>query len=160
MYSVHLRKEIHVFLTHPIGRHDIMSNLAGEGQQVWTYAKITSDLPWYLVSYDLKFPEYSVGESMCCSAVEQLIKLLSYDEDTLVVKHVMLVSPYYMNQSSDWQMDPLHQIWEGQSAEDGHTVLVFKLADGRQFVDEFRNIDTSTLRDMTCLMAFTPAPTH
>ena len=58
-----------------------------------------------------------------------------------------------MNETEDWLMEPLREIWCGQDPKHGDKVFVYTLVDGRHYVDSIRAVECSELQDLECVVS-------
>lgn len=132
-----------------------MSALAGQDRDIWSYVHLTLSRPWFFATYSLNSPQGQVGETALLSSVEQVSQLLEGGSDSVEVQQLMLVSPGELNRAGSWQMEPLLEIWRGRLADSNDRVLMYRLADGRHYIDCHRQeVELSQLSDLACLATF------
>ena len=129
-----------------------MSALAGEGQNVWNYISLTLSKPWFLVSYIAHSHEGDIGETLLLSCPSQVVDVLKKSTQEIEVRQVQLVSPKHLNNSLQWQMDPLLEVWRGTGENAG--AYTYVLEDGRQYINTLGVVDSAQTNNMTCLFRF------
>jgi hypothetical protein len=131
-----------------------MSALAGKGEHVWTYVNLTHETAWFCASYVLRNSDTCPWtETMLLSSAEQVAEACCSFRELIKVTRLMLVSPGRMNETDDWLMEPLREIWCGRDPKHGDKVYVYALADGRRYVDSISAVDCSELQDFECLVS-------
>lgn len=128
-----------MFLTSINARDPMMSALAGEDQHVWTYLNLTSARPWFLASFRVETPESEITETVFLAYVEQVCDLLRQQQDDFQVTQLLLVSPGWLNESGNWLMQPLQEIWLGDRGIG--RAYMYCLPDGTQYIDSAASKD-------------------
>ena len=151
-----------VFRTSDHARHPIMSAFAGTGENVWTYVNLTHETVWFCASFVVRRSDTCAWpETMLLSKAEQVVDLCSNFGSLIEMTRLMLVSPGRMNNTEDWLMEPLGEIWRGQDPAHGGEVFVYTLLDGRQYVDSVHTVLHSDLQELECIVNLTGhAKTH
>jgi hypothetical protein len=131
-----------------------MSALAGKGEHVWTYVNLTHETVWFCVSFVVRKSDTCAWpETMLLSSVEQVAEVCRNFRELIEVTRLMLVSPGRMNETEDWLMEPLREIWCGRDPTHGDKVFVYSLADGRHYVDSIRAVERAHLQDLECVVS-------
>lgn len=143
-----------MFQTASHAEHPLMSAIAGEGQQVWTYVNLAANVPWFYASYFLHTPEGDIWENIMLSTVEQVADLMAQDKHMVKMKSLMLVSPSRLNKSNGWLMEPLAKIWDARIGETDHHAQIFELAGGTKYIDSFQDLELTQLCDVRCIVRF------
>lgn len=132
-----------------------MSALAGNDQHVWSCVSFTSNRAYYFVTYTAYWPEGALGKNILLSSISQVIEFMKENGKQYFINQLILVSPQHINKSPYWRMDPLLEIWSDVH-RDGQ-LLIYRLADGRQYVDELAIFEPTQTDRMKCLLRF-PQP--
>lgn len=120
-----------LFETNDADRHALGGFFAGEGGHAWTQLRLDSFSPYFQV----------VAKSTCRPLMETV---LIGNVDTLMDylsglkgqgAQVLLVSPWYLNKSRHWKIEPLAEIWEGCSPDSPATLFVkYVLGNDREYL--------------------------
>lgn len=131
-----------------------MSALAGKGEHVWTYVNLTHETVWFCASFVVRKSDTCAWpETMLLSSVEQVAEVCRSFRELIEVTRLMLISPGRMNETEDWRMEPLREIWCGRDPGHGDKVFVYTLVDGRHYVDSIRAVECSELLDLECVVS-------
>lgn len=131
-----------------------MSALAGKGEHVWTYVNLTHETVWFCASFVVRKSENCAWpETMLLSSAEQVVDVCRNFRERIEVTRLMLVSPSRMNETEDWLMEPLREIWCGRDPGHGDKVFVYTLDDGRHYVDSLRAVECADLLDLECVVS-------
>lgn len=141
-----------MFQSSSTARHPVFSAVAGQNQHVWTYVNLILNRPWFFSTYTLHTPEGDLVENILLGSVEQVVDLFLRNGSEITISQLFLVSPKHLNESNFWRMEPLAEIWCGKP-ENG-TTFMYRLADGRQYVDAIGTHDSPYDEDLTCVVAF------
>lgn len=123
-----------------------MSAVAGDGEHVWSYVRLTVSRPWFFVVYTLHTEEGDLGDQLLLSVPEQVADMFRRNGNEITVNQLMLVSPHHLNCSEHWLMEPIAQIWRGKRGT--RTVFVYRLADGREYLDDTNPAGRHKLAEM------------
>lgn len=136
-----------------VGLPDIFS---GQGLRVWWYVQQRLHTHWFHVTYLEKYNED--GEELVFSHLiffthqDHLIQFAELPEKK--IEHVYIVTPKHMNGSSHWKMESLKEIWEADEPENrGQHAHIFKLGDGKEYVDSGLGTPASILTNKICLFS-------
>ncbi|MBL8405807.1 MAG: hypothetical protein JNL16_14780 [Dechloromonas sp.] len=133
-----------------------MSAFAGTGENVWTYVNLTHETVWFCASFVVRKSDSSQWpETMLLSKAEQVVHLYRNFGSLIEMTRLMLVSPGRMNNTGDWLMEPLGEIWRGQDPAHGGEIFVYTLLDGRQYVDSVHTVLRSDLLELECIVNLT-----
>lgn len=144
-----------MFQTESNAHHPFLSALAGENRDVWTYVNLPLNRPWFYAMYSVNLLEGGIDETVLLSSVDQVTDLLHQCSTEIKVRQLMLVSPGSLNQTGHWRMEPLKEIWRGQLTDGGNQIDMFRLADGRHYINcHIQYLDLSQISDLTCLASF------
>lgn len=145
-----------MFRTSDHSRHPVLSALAGPGGHVWSYVNLTHEKAWFFASYLVRKSDTSTWpETILLSSVDQVSELCRGFSDTIENTRLMLVSPVRVNQTDTWLMEPLKEVWCGRDPMYDDDVFVYKLVDGRQYLDSKRAVDASVLVGLNCKVCIT-----
>lgn len=145
-----------VFRTSEHSRHPILSALSGRNEHVWSYVNLTHEKPWFYASYIVKKSETIIWpETILLSAVEQVKELFCGFRELLENRSLLLVSPDRVNQTGNWQMEPLKEIWSAFDPVHQDKVFVYVLANGRRYIDSNAPVDFPALQDCQCIVSTT-----
>lgn len=131
-----------------------MSAIAGDNQHVWTYVNLALNAPWFCASYVQRTPDGVISETVLLSSPNQIAELVSRNADSIAVTQLMLVSPSRLNKTETWQMEPLCEVWRGRSTKNNAAVVMYRLTDGRRYVDSSESSEPSELVDLDCVVSF------
>ena len=146
-----------MFLTTPTDRHPIKSAIAGHGCDDWTHVTLTIDFPWYCLSYSSRaHATLGVSGTEFLSKPDQVAEFLGHTSNIIQVDQLLLVSPPRLNQTKQWQMEPLSEVWRGQFKGDCLYVHVYVLQDGRRYVDSPNQSAIKSLTNLTPLLKYSP----
>lgn len=100
----------------------------------WAYVEHTLQRPWFYVATTTIGPDgvSSVFSMIMACSEPMLSTILGFHGRTLRVESVLLVSPAHINQTGDWQMQPLERLEKYSSA--AATAFVYWLLDGKKYV--------------------------
>ena len=134
-----------------------MSAVAGADQDVWSYVSLTVNRPWFFVEFALHTEDGDIDEQMLLSEPEQVVDLFRRNGTEITVGQLMLVSPRHFNKTDRWQMDQLVEIWR---AKHGRRTFMYRLADGRECLDESGVGSGRNPEELTCLVRFVSRETE
>lgn len=145
-----------MFRTSDHSRHPVLSALAGRGGHVWSYVNLTHEKVWFYASYWIRKSETSAWpETILLSTADQVGELFHGFREQITDTRLMLVSPGRVNQTDDWLMEPLKEIWCGREPVHQDKVFVFVLIDGRRYIDAKRAVGYAELLDLECIVSIT-----
>lgn len=121
-----------MFETHDSAKLPFFANI---GEHYWSYVGIHFQHAWLHATYiNTSEEDCSVTETIILSRVSQLIELSKREHTTITF--VDLASPGYMNGSTRWKMEPLHEIWLCASHDHpNQQAHVFLLENGMRYED-------------------------
>lgn len=122
-----------MFETHDIAEVPIHSLIADDGARLWQYVALRIHIPWFHVVYTET--EAETSGMIFLSNTEQLLDL--QQQIGIKIKQVDLVSPGYINGSTNWKMEPLKEIWEGLELglSNEQKLLLYVLNNGNRYVN-------------------------
>lgn len=146
-----------MFLTTSSNRHPIKSALAGHGRDVWTHITLTMNFPWYCLTCSYKHgADAGLEQTRFLSDPVQVGEYLGALQDDIQVDQLLLVSPSRLNQTNNWQMEPLSEVWRGRASDNGFYIYVHVLQDGRRYVSSPFPVDEASLQDLKKIIDFCP----
>lgn len=127
MFRTHKQAEISGF--------DV-ATLSGEGVQVWRYIEQALHCPWLYVSCLEPDAELPMRRMLLIADIHLFEEFLRQDIGVrTVIYSVQLVSPGWLNLSSNWKMEDLISLSEAQDHHDKHLAYVYGLANGHKYCE-------------------------
>lgn len=143
-----------MFLTAHSDRHHVKSRIAGAGYDVWTQVTLNMPFPWYCLTYARHdAADDGLSTTTLLSSAEQVREFLDADQ-SINVAQVLLISPPQLNQTGDWQMEPLQAVWRGRPSDNSFFVYQYVLQDGRRYSCSQKVVDWASFKDLVQLFAF------
>jgi len=113
------------------------ATLSGEGVQVWRYIEQALHCPWLYVSCLEPGTELSMRRMLLIADIHLFEDFLSQDDGTsTVVDRIQLVSPSWLNLSSNWKMEELVSLSEVQDHHGKHLAYIYGMADGNEYCED------------------------
>jgi len=141
-----------MFCTVSQAKNKFLTAAAPPGEEVWNFATLSVNRPWFFVSYSLRLPEQSLDESALLSLLKDLISLLKDDDRNIAVRAVLVVTPGEVNGSGNWKMEPLKAVWQGRDLNTDSPVVMYQLVDGRKYYFTSGTGESLNLSDLTCVL--------
>lgn len=145
-----------MFFTEAHARQPVHSAFLGEGQDAWSYVRLSLQLPWFFATYRIHLDEYE-GHTFCettmMSDPTQVAHLLD-DEDGrgVEVLEVNLVSPPQLNGTAGWKMELLNEVWQGRDPRTGCRYLIYHLLDGKRYCTAPDEADSSRKHELVLVV--------
>jgi len=119
-----------------------------QGVRAWWYIQQRLHTHWFHVTYQERYEED--GEEMLLNRLilfsihEHLIQFSNLPEHK--IEHVYIITPKYLNGSTNWKMEPLKEIWEAEEPEqEGQAAHIFFLENDKKYVDSGLNTHVEKL---------------
>ncbi|WP_313201074.1 hypothetical protein [Pseudomonas sp.] len=110
--------------------------LSGEGIQVWRYIEQALHCPWLYVSCLEPGTELSMRRMLLIADIHLFEDFLRQDDATsTVIDRIQLVSPSWLNLSSNWKMEELVSLSEVQDHQGKHLAYIYGTADGNEYCE-------------------------
>lgn len=101
----------------------------GAPTKVWSYVAHGLVVPWFHVDVT----DGVGGRIVFATYLDQWLPLLQPARET-VVSSVRLVSPFWLNGTDDWMMEPLVEVWRGTEPVGGGDAYVYVVKGARRYV--------------------------
>ena len=108
--------------------------IVSAGEELWPYVKLSINCPWFFCEYETLFEDQSFNSTIFFTNIEH-IKTFKEVENVNVIA-VYLVSPSYLNATSDWKMNKLAKIQSAKLKYKDSSVPIIKYlnVDGSYFI--------------------------
>ncbi|WP_167144605.1 hypothetical protein [Pseudomonas sp. OTU750018] len=123
-----------MFRTHKHAEIPI-SALFGDEARLWGYVEHGLHQPWFYVTLTERHDELTLRNMLMVSDVRILESLVSEQHRDMKIDAVQLVSPCYMNESSQWMMEPLLELSQITRTDAEPPAYIYILEGGRQYLD-------------------------
>ena len=143
-----------MFQTTSIAKHPIMSAIAGENEDVWTFVTLALSAPWYFVTYEEKIEGERHLADVMLSSSKQVADLLSQQSRVLKVTDLLLASPAKLNKTSGWCMEKLEEVLTGTDPQRVFRYTVYKLANGKTYLDNPLVKESDAIANMKSVFRF------
>jgi|GEM_PF-2821220 hypothetical protein len=120
-------------------------DLAGAGSQFWGYVIHPFDLPWFHVTLGFG-ADRRILFSAHVSDWTHVPTTASGDEMRLI--DVRLVTPPGTNGSTDWKMESLMEVWQGDEPVSGYPAWIFIVESGRRYVQAERRSPEQSITNL------------
>lgn len=121
-----------MFKTHQSA--EVFNPLAKVSEKYWAYAEIDIQRPWFYVQYSSHFETENYRSMLLFSRIEQLQELSL--NQAVKITEVNIVTPSYINKSSNWKMSCLVKIKKGYGklANQETPIYIYELMDGSKII--------------------------
>jgi hypothetical protein len=139
-----------MFCTHEPNRHP-MSKFFSPGEDRWVAVQVAVHAPFFWVDFAHKEDgdddfEYS-STFMLSTMIELESVIAQHKSKEIRLKSVSLVTPGYVNESEQWQMEPLTAIWSCDSTmSPGLRVDLYETAKGARYPEPTAEVDEQMLK--------------
>ena len=134
-----------MFKTNDAGEVQISSNFKELGERNWWYIHNIIHTSWFHVTYQIVSPdECSLRKIVFIIQLEHLKSL--YEIPNIEIFSVDLVTPSYLNGTTNWQMGSLDEIWVADEPENlGQLAMIYKLKNGKIYISSELKTDEDKL---------------
>ena len=123
-----------MFLTYDRDRIPIPEGLCGDGEHLWSHLELVLQSPWFVVTVTREDEEMCRTSTALCMDPRHLA-LLEIAPNTRVDR-VILVTPAYVNGSSQTRFDALTEVWECvDRTNDGDACRIYVVESGAEYCD-------------------------
>ena len=128
-----------MFKTHQSA--EVFNPLAKASEKYWSYAEIDIQRPWFYVQYSSYFETENYRSMLLFSRIEQLQELSL--NQSVKITEVNIVTPPYINKSSNWKMSCLDKIKKGYAKLAGQDspIYIYELMDGTEILHNTTGAD-------------------
>lgn len=128
-----------MFCTHEPNRHP-MSKFFSSGEDRWVAVQVAVHTPFFWVDFahnEDGEDDFDYSSTFMLSTTTELDSVIKQHESKEIrLKSVSLVTPGYVNESEQWQMEPLKAIWSCDSTTSpGLRVDLYETAKGARYPD-------------------------
>lgn len=136
-----------MFETYDDSEIPIPAGLALNGERLWRYAQINTQIPWFYVEYLVDYGDLKSKSVLLIANNEQLEILANRTDIEITQAHV--VTPGYVNKTEDWQMNKLKQVFRAtrRIGRNKIPVTIYVLSDGREMVYSTDTNEKAQLED-------------
>ena len=113
----------------------LFSDPAGVGTLSWSYVVHPFDLPWFHVTLGFGVDRRVIFSGHVSDWTDLPTQTQGKD---LRLIDVRLVSPSRINGSTDWKMERLVEVWQGDEPASGRPAWVFIVEGGKRYVQAER----------------------
>ena len=100
----------------------------GGGEEVTTWRRMTIELqdPYYVIEYQLKAGDTLMGETVIVHFLDDLLNICKQanEDPRLRIIAVQLLSPKRINETSNWKLEELREIWRHSDNLNGQLTFV------------------------------------
>lgn len=143
-----------MFQTTSLARHPIMSEIAGENEDVWSFVTLAVNAPWYFATYEDEIEGEILRSSIMLSNYQQVADLLHQQNRTFKVTDLLLASPGFVNNSGSWRFEPLEEVLIGVDPKSKIKFSVFRLANGHCYSDYPVSFDFTASNNLETAVRF------
>lgn len=142
-----------MFSTHESSRHPL-SKAFFPDENRWVAVQVAVQAPFFWVDVALKEEddedfEY-VSTYMLSTTAELDSVIKQHEAKEIRLKSVSIVSPGYVNESGQWQMEPLKAIWSCDSTiSPGRCVYLYETAKGARYPEVIAEVSEEMLKNAT-----------
>jgi hypothetical protein len=117
----------------------------GPNIRLWDCVHLNLHIPWFHIEYETMADDGLLLRQMLF--ITRVIQLLELQQmpDSKIIK-VDLVSPAYLNNQENWQMESLSEIWTGIDSTTEQATQVYVLKSGVRYVKS--GVPEDALQDM------------
>lgn len=143
-----------MFQTTSSARNPIMSEIAGENEDVWNFVTLAVSTPWFFATYEDEIEGTILRFDVMLSNYQQVADLLRQQNKTLRVTDLLIATPGFVNNSENWRLDPLKEVMIGVDPKTKFKFTVFRLANGTCYSDYQANTDQKDLNELETVVIF------
>ncbi|MDP3521277.1 MAG: hypothetical protein Q8S02_11715 [Hydrogenophaga sp.] len=131
-----------------------MSKVFFPGEDRWVAVQLAVHAPFFWVDFAHKGEEdddFEYTSTFMLSTTAELDSVIKQHESKEIrLKSVSLVSPGYVNESGQWQMEPLKAIWSCDSTiSPGRRVYLYETAKGARYPEVIAEVSEEMLKNAT-----------
>jgi len=132
----------------------MMSEIAGEGEDVWKFITLAVNAPWFFATYQDKIEGVILRSNVMLSTYQQVADLLKQQNKSFKVTDLLLATPGFVNKSERWRLEPLEEVMIGIDPKTRCRYSVFKLANGTCYFDCPPDCESPTQNNLQAVVKF------
>lgn len=142
-----------MFYTTPSAEIPTPAELAPHGERTWQWIELGLNIPMFLAHY--KDPEQHCTRHIWLSRFEDLLSLATQGQSEQRLLAIGLLSPDYMNNSENYQLNWVTSIWRDRGDP---RVFKYRCQNGVILVNDFFGLEklASKSREFECVLALYP----
>lgn len=143
-----------MFQTTSLARHSIMSEIAGEDEDVWNFVTLAVNAPWFFATYQDEIEGTILRSNVMLSTYQQVADILKQQNKSFKVTDLLLATPGFVNKSESWRLEPLEEVMIGIDPKTRFRYSVFKLTNGTCYFDCPSDCESPTKNNLQAVVKF------
>lgn len=126
-----------------------IGRLLSEDVAMWPFVTIPLFMEWFVVKRSCLNDGLCMADTVLLQGVRSLLEAMQSYGSAFKIDAIHLVSPGWMNETGEWRMDKLTEIWECEDRSDMSS-YIFVLEDGNYLPASSGNDDRQRKRVLQC----------
>lgn len=124
-----------MFLTHLSAEIPIRALLGREGPQHWNSVEISGACPLFFVEWSEGFGDDTRSRRCLIGSLEEFERVVKEVALRGRIRSTQLLTPPYVNKSTDWLMEPLIEVSEGSAEDDDYLCGIYRVLNGDVYLE-------------------------